>query len=205
MNRFAALALLPLTMLVGCGGPETESEPAATAAASDPAPAAAGHDAHDDHAKDVLPVPLAGATIAGTFLGRDGAQLGEMIIKDGPHGMLIRVDLRGLPYGFHGVHLHAVGDCSDAEAGFKASGPHFNPETKAHGLLAADGFERADLPNIFAHHDGHARAELFAYGVTLANAQDADGFAFVVHAKEDDHITPPIGNAGERIACAAFR
>lgn len=125
-------------------------------------------------------------------------------VTDGPHGLMIRIDVTGLTEGFHGVHIHQTGDCSDAEAGFKASGSHFNPTGREHGLLNPAGFEAADLPNIYAHHSGHARAELFVSGTRLSDVLDTDGFALVVHEKPDDHITQPIGGAGPRLACIAF-
>jgi Cu-Zn family superoxide dismutase len=34
---------------------------------------------------------------------------------------------------------------------------------------------------------------------------DADGAAFVIHAKADDDRTDPSGNSGDRIACAVLR
>ncbi|HBS33699.1 MAG TPA: superoxide dismutase family protein, partial [Parvularcula sp.] len=34
---------------------------------------------------------------------------------------------------------------------------------------------------------------------------DDDGFAIIIHANPDDHVTQPIGGAGDRVACAAFK
>lgn len=128
----------------------------------------------------------------------------------------MRVDLKGLSEGWHGIHLHQVADCSDNEAGFKASGSHVDPDDAAHGLLNPDGPERADLPNIYAGADGRATAEIFAPRVALFPSEaaaatlgpfpliDDDGFAIIVHASPDDHQTQPIGGAGERVACAAI-
>ncbi len=151
-----------------------------------------------------LEAPAAGMTAEVDFVGTDGQPTGTAIVSAGPNGLLLRVDLMGLTPGFHGVHLHQVGDCSDPGEGFKASGSHINPEGNAHGLMNEDGYELADLPNVYAHMTGHARAELFAAGLSYDAALDADGFAMVVHANPDDHQTQPIGGAGSRVACAAF-
>ena len=43
-----------------------------------------------------------------------------------------------LTLGWHGVHLHAVGDCSDAEKFLNAKA-HINHDSKKHGLLNAEG------------------------------------------------------------------
>lgn len=137
--------------------------------------------------------------------GQDGLKIGAVQLADGRHGMVVRVQAGGIGEGFHGVHLHEVGDCSDAAAGFKASGGHIDIAGNQHGLLNPDGYHvGADFPNVYAGLDGHLGAELFAAGLRLEQADDSDGFALVIHAREDDHKTQPIGGAGARIACAAF-
>ena len=56
-----------------------------------------------------------------------------------------------LPPGWHGLHLHDRGDCSDFAAGFQASGGHLGMNRRIqHGLLNRRGPEAGDLPNIFA-------------------------------------------------------
>ena len=62
----------------------------------------------------------------------------------------MRITLSGLSEGWHGIHLHQIGDCSDGAAGFKASGGHIDPQDKEHGLLNPNGPEAADIPNIHA-------------------------------------------------------
>ncbi|NHK27489.1 superoxide dismutase family protein [Parvularcula flava] len=151
------------------------------------------------------------------FVNAEGDTVGTVAIVDGPNGALFKVDLEGLSKGWHGIHLHQVGDCSDGADGFKASGSHINPDGNEHGLLNANGYERADMPNIYAGNDGRATASFFnsyvrvtpgeeAAAVVGAGAilMDADGFAMVVHESPDDHMTQPIGGAGARVACAAF-
>ena len=100
-----------------------------------------------------------------------------------------------------------MGPASDGGAGFKASGGHINPEGKEHGLLNPNGYEAADLPNIYAGANGVAAAEMLNSKLSLSDGGpllDADGFAVVIHENADDHMTQPIGGAGSRVACAAF-
>lgn len=160
--------------------------------------------------------PAGGADAAGVFVSPSGEEIGHLVLKEGPRGVLMRVDLEGLSEGWHGVHLHQTADCSDGADGFKASGGHLNPDNVAHGLLNPDGAHRADLPNIYAGADGRATAEMYRAGVALKPSEqsavengpfpllDDDGFAVIVHEMADDHQTQPIGGAGGRVACAAI-
>lgn len=164
------------------------------------------------------PVAPAGwADVATGFVNTSGEDNGYIAVKEAPMGgVMMRIDLKGLTRGWHGIHLHQIGDCSDTDAGFKASGGHVNPDGNKHGLLNPEGAERADLPNVYADGNGRATAELFASGLSLSgggggtieselyNLMDADGFAVVVHESADDHLSQPIGGAGARVACAAF-
>jgi len=155
------------------------------------------------------------------IVGTDGAAIGQATFTDGPHGVLIRMEFlpNALPAGWHGLHLHQRGDCSDFAAGFQASGAHERMDHAAvHGLMNPAGPEAGDLPNIFATPAGPFAAEVFASGVVLGGERiagnanrharapllDEDGSALLIHAGPDDHVTQPIGGAGARIACAAL-
>jgi Cu-Zn family superoxide dismutase len=149
------------------------------------------------------------------FVDRAGATVGEASFEDGLGGVILRVKVSGLTPGWHGIHFHEAGDCSDAADGFKASGGHINPDNVEHGLLNPNGAHRADIPNILADANGVAEAEIFRPGIHLAPSEEAaaingpfpliddDGFAVVVHVNPDDHMSQPIGGAGDRVACAA--
>jgi Cu-Zn family superoxide dismutase len=151
--------------------------------------------------------PAGWADATAGFAGVDGAEMGDVVFKDAPNGgVIMRVDLNGLTQGWHGIHLHQIGDCHDGHDGFKASAGHVDPEDREHGLLNPAGPEAADVTNIYAGADGRATAEIFNASAALGGADgliDADGFAVVVHANPDDHMTQPIGGAGARVACAA--
>ncbi len=160
--------------------------------------------------------PADWADAAGRFRSPTGEEIGHVVLTDGPNGVLLRVDLKELTPGWHAIHLHQTGDCSDGLAGFKASGSHIDPDDRSHGLLNSDGAERADLPNLYAGADGRATAEFFQSGVALYPSEesaaengpypllDDDGFALIIHESHDNHMDQPIGNAGGRVACAAL-
>ena len=138
-----------------------------------------------------------------------GARIGRAVLTQGPTGLLIRIEATGMTPGWHGVHIHATGECT---APFTSAGAHVNHgEPKApHGLLNAHGPDDGDLPNIFAAPDGSVSAELFTSRARIADdgpgqwLWDADGSAIVIHANVDDHVSQPIGGAGDRVACGVM-
>lgn len=156
--------------------------------------------------------PPAAATAAGgppaeaTIVGNSGAKIGTVQFTPAPQGVLLRiiVEAGGLSPGWHGTHLHMVGDCSDT-AKFEHAGGHIQKSNTNHGLLYVHGPENGDLPNISVAGDGSATVELFSGLVTFAELQDADGSALVIHANPDDHASQPLGNSGDRVACASVR
>jgi superoxide dismutase, Cu-Zn family len=116
--------------------------------------------------------------------------------------VLIAVDLHDLKPGTHAIHLHETGKCEGPA--FKTAGGHFNPAKKQHGFMTAEGPHAGDLPNIDVGADGKAKAEFIAGDATLADLQDADGSALVIHAKNDDYKSQPAGDAGDRVACGVI-
>lgn len=151
-----------------------------------------------------------GTTLTADVINRDRETVGAVTLTQGATGVLVRVvvDDPGLAAGWHGAHLHMIGDCSNED--FTSSGGHINPDGRAHGLLHPDGPDNADMPNLYVHEDGALRAEVFTTRVSLQDGGslpgllDADGSAFVMHANPDDHETQPIGGAGPRVLCAVI-
>lgn len=143
--------------------------------------------------------------MGGTIVGGDGVVIGNLNILDGPNGLLLEVTINqgGLTPGWHGLHLHQVGDCSDIGT-FTASGGHVGKVEGGHGLLNPTGPEGGDLPNIWAASDGSAGYEAFTTLTTGAALADEDGAALIIHTSRDDHLTQPIGGAGARVACAVI-
>lgn len=167
----------------------------------------ASHMAHQTPA-ETAPSPAASGYNIHLF-NNEGAAAGTVALKQGPNGLLMVIEATGLTPGWHGIHLHETGQC---EAAFTSAGAHINhPAAKVpHGLMNADGPDDGDLPNIFAHADGTAKAEIFTTRARLSGdgqAQDLldnDGSAIIIHANADDHSSQPIGGAGARVACGAI-
>lgn len=188
-----AAALLPLA---ACNSPAPETTPAgdetptATAAAAVRAPV--------------------GATATASLVNAQGAAAGTAAFRQGSTGVLIRVEATGLTPGWHGLHLHAVGQC---EAPFTTAGSHIQHagQTVPHGYLNADGPDSGDLPNLYVGADGRGFAEVFTTAASLNEGGpgeyliDADGSSILIHANADDHSSQPIGGAGDRVACGVIQ
>ncbi len=130
-----------------------------------------------------------------------GKKIGSAVLSERGDGVLITVNVKGLPQGLHAVHVHAVGKCEGPA--FTSAGGHFNPLSKKHGLKNPDGPHAGDLPDMYVNKDGVGRYEaLMRAGET--SVFDADGSAIVVHATADDNVTDPAGNSGDRIACGVI-
>jgi superoxide dismutase, Cu-Zn family len=148
------------------------------------------------------PAPAAPAAVTAPLKSAAGADIGTVQLTPAPKGLLLRITVNagGLTPGWHGAHLHAVGACTDAK--LQSAGGHVKHGSGQHGLLNPGGPEEGDLPNLHAASDGSANAEFFTALTTLAQLRDADGAAVILHANADDHVSQPIGGAGDRVACA---
>lgn len=152
-----------------------------------------------------LPALAKPAATSITLKGATGEDIGTAILTAAPKGVLLRIEVKGLKSGWHGLHFHAKGDCSTPD--FKSAGAHTHDEDgkAVHGLLNAEANETGDLPNLWVGADGTGKAEVFTTLVTLAGLKDADGSALVIHANADDHASQPIGGAGDRVACGVIK
>jgi Cu-Zn family superoxide dismutase len=147
------------------------------------------------------PMPLVNAA---------GQSIGTVRAWQTAGGVTFRIDASGLPHGVHGLHVHAVGNCTPP--GFTSAGPHWNPADRKHGMNNPAGPHAGDLPNVTVAANGVlgetvtlSGASLFAPPGTPGALLDGDGAALVLHAAADDYATDPSGNSGARIACAVLR
>ncbi|MDX1588085.1 MAG: superoxide dismutase family protein [Oleiphilaceae bacterium] len=159
-------------------------------------PALAGHD-------------YGGLSAHANFHDNEGNAVGEAHMDQGPNGVLVTLEIEGLPEGKKAIHIHGKGTCEDHEAGFKDSGGHLNPDGKKHGLMNEEGPDAGDFNNFYVHDNGYGWAELFNPRASLdgsygAKILDEDGAALVIHENPDNHVDQPIGGAGSRIACAVI-
>ena len=145
-----------------------------------------------------------GAVAVATMSGADGSPMGSVTLTQGPNGLLVSVDMTGLPPGWHGFHLHETGSCSPD---FSAAGGHYSPEGHGHGFMHSSPHHPGDMPNIHAGPDGKAIADVFNTKAAVGEDADAtifdsDGSAIIVHDKPDGYGESP--GAGDRIACGVI-
>lgn len=151
----------------------------------------------------IAAAPSGKESATATLQGTKGEALGEAVLTETPHGVLVTATLHDLTPGPHGLHIHEHGACAPP---FTTAGGHFNPGHRHHGYENAQGPHAGDLPNVIVPDTGSAKIQFMAYGVTLKKGKptsllDKDGASLVVHAGPDDYQTDPAGNSGDRVGC----
>ena len=138
-----------------------------------------------------------------------GTMLGTVTITETQYGLVFTPNLKGLPHGVHGFHLHENGSCEAAEKEGKmvpglAAGGHYDPKKAGkHGTPWGDG-HLGDLPSMYVDSDGKATIPVLAPRVKVA---DLKGRALMIHAGGDNYSDQPkaLGGGGARIACGVIQ
>jgi superoxide dismutase, Cu-Zn family len=101
--------------------------------------------------------------------------------------------------GAHSIYIHAVGNCSSANAA--SAGPVWNIAD-----AAAGGKRTGELPQLNAGTEGYATLETFsAYlSVGTGKSNDVIGHAVVVHAGLDPAPMPEFGVRNGWLACGVI-
>lgn len=157
-----------------------------------------------DEAEQAAPAETTSASAG--FVDMEGAENGTATLTGTPNGVLIEIEVSGLPAGeWLAFHVHETGTC-DHESDHESAGGHFNPTDAAHGYLSEGGPHAGDMPNQYVGEDGVLRAQVFNHMVTLGDGGEADiaGRALMIHGGTDDYETQPTGDAGDRYACAVI-
>ncbi|HYK01146.1 MAG TPA: superoxide dismutase family protein [Thermoanaerobaculia bacterium] len=138
-------------------------------------------------------ISTSGSTATGTV---NLAQLGNGSVE-------VSANLRGVPPGVHGFHIHEKGDCGDNG---NAAGGHYNPSGTPHGAPNTDPHHAGDFGNVTADADGNVNTRFVTRSITVSEGpMTAVGHAIILHANPDDLTTQPTGNAGARIACGVVQ
>ena len=131
----------------------------------------------------------------------------------------IKLDIKGLPPGYHGFHIHEAGDLTKS---CKSACSHFNPFNKTHGGPNDKERHVGDLGNIFANSKGIVKTKLYDTKIKLHGKHSIIGRSVVIHEHPDDlgkggldangtiinknvyKESKKTGNAGSRIACGVI-
>ena len=168
-------------------------------------------------------VLLAAISMAACFLSYATAQQNSVTVelKDGQGnsigtamltqinkkgGVRIKLNVKNLAPGQHGIHFHQMAKCEGPD--FASAGPHFNPDSKMHGLKNPKGPHAGDMLNFTVSAKGTSKQTLTDMHVVLGDGPNGlfsnGGTSLVVHEKADDMKTDPSGNSGGRIACGTI-
>jgi Cu-Zn family superoxide dismutase len=132
--------------------------------------------------------------------------IGTVTLREEQDSVHVTGTFRNLPAGPHGLHIDNIGRC--LSPAFSSAGGIFNPNGKQHGLRNPAGPQVGDLPVLMVGADGTAAVDMVAVSATLGSAPTSllggNGTALVIHAGDDDQLTDPDGNAGDRIACGVI-
>lgn len=160
----------------------------------------------------VLAVPTQAAyrSASAKLFSASGQSVGMVTFTTQREGSVnVRVRVQDLPPGFHGFHIHSVGQCTPP---FTSAGGHLAYAGQTHNDHAGD------LPVLLVTADGTAEARFTTDRFALDQLFDADGSALIIHANRDnlaniptdrydpdpDSITLATGDAGGRIACGVI-
>jgi superoxide dismutase, Cu-Zn family len=138
-----------------------------------------------------------------------GAAIGTVRIVETRYGLAFYPQLKGLPPGLHGFHVHENPSCAPmdrdgAPVAALAAGGHLDPAaTKKHGEPWGDG-HLGDLPALFVGADGMASNPVLA--PRLTKLADVTNRSLMVHVGGDNHADhpAPLGGGGARLACGVI-
>ena len=179
------LVLSMVVLLPACGSKEEAPAPA-------PEPEAVVVEA----------APLAAVAVLKTRA--DSEVSGTITFTETDGGVEVIADIARVSPGLHGIHLHAVGDCSAED--FTSTGGHFNPSDEPHGGPMDSVRHAGDFGNIEIGEDGVGRLVLVTDLLTVADGPNTVvGRAVILHEGEDDLESQPTGAAGGRLGCGIVR
>lgn len=156
------------------------------------------------------PTSAAGIKIPMSSVNAQGIDkpIGSISAVDTPDGLKLTPNLRNLPAGLHGFHVHDKASCEatpDPDKGGAmtpalGAGGHFDPAASGKHEGPMGTGHKGDLPLLVVAANGKANKPVVAPHLTL---KDISGHAVIVHAGGDNYADTPakLGGGGGRIGC----
>jgi Cu-Zn family superoxide dismutase len=138
----------------------------------------------------------------GAFLAKVGTGIsGNVELTQQGSAVHFVATVQGATPGLHGIHIHAVGDCSAPD--FSSAGAHFNPTGAPHACPPTEPRHAGDLGNIEIGPDGRGLIDITSSAISLVpGSTSVRGLAVILHDAQDDCVSQPAGGSGTRVACA---
>ena len=155
----------------------------------------------DDEAKAVL------------FLTKNNipdSKVGQVVFKDTPQGLLVKIDFKNLPSGLHGFHIHENPSCdatTDPQGKVQAAlgaGGHYDPDKTGKYLGPNGKGHKGDLPVLNVGADGKKKMSFYVPHLTVKEIRER---SIIVHEGGDNYKDQPnlSGGGGARIACGVIK
>lgn len=142
------------------------------------------------------------------LLGEKGnTPVGEVVAVETKYGVAFFPNLKGLPSGLHGFHVHEYADCGATEKGLGTkAGGHWDPKnTKKHSFPWDDKGHIGDLPALYVDANGNASYPVLA--PKIKTVAELKGHSLMVHVGGDNHHDhpAPLGGGGARLVCGVIK
>lgn len=135
--------------------------------------------------------------------------VGTISFEQTEQGLRVRTDLKNLPAGEHGFHIHYYPDCAPkwenaqlVPAGM--AGGHYDPDQTEKHLGPGKNGHKGDLPVLNVQQNGTVKADFVVSHLRLDEIKNR---SIIIHEGGDNFSdTPlPLGGGGTRIACGVIK
>ena len=159
--------------------------------------------------------------LTATVTTAEGTEIGTAEFREQEGAVSITVGFSEMEPGFYGLHIHQIGVCETDSAApndpentgdFLSAGSHLGAGESDHPD------HPGDLPQLLVKDTGEAVMTVETDRFTLADLEDADGSALMIHSNPDNFANIPeryspegadqdtlgTGDAGSRLACGVI-
>lgn len=138
-----------------------------------------------------------------------GQSIGTVKITETDKGLEFAPDLKALPPGDHGFHVHAKGTCEPAmkegkPSAAEAAGGHLDPHTTGKHEGPDGAGHTGDLPVLQVNNDGKATQPVVS--PRLKKLDEVKNRSLMIHVGGDNYSDKPepLGGGGARYACGVI-